>query len=244
MNVAPYKNVKDALIDYISFMFNVNEYGCDSPDAEKTDRKRKALHDRILEAFGFSKDYRNREEVFTFSIENIVSGYEPVVDDSKNVEWLSKYVYDLIVDRLRKTDYDGIETHRRLKHFGLYNLEKKMKEYNEFLSECESVLNEWDSLKDKYNKAIFDSERKPEYKSFWHDVNGAKWAVRKCEKTMREFLSMPTDAYTKVAVEEYFDKPWDNIIERMKKIAYITINCKIYMKQFIEKNKEILENAK
>lgn len=243
MIVVQYDKVKDALTEYISFMLNIAEDGCDASDAEKTDRKRRALHDKVVEAFGYPKDYFWRERVFTFSVENIASGYEPVVDDSRNVEWMSKYVYDYISDKLHDVDYCGVKTDRRLKHYGLHNFEVLMKDYNEFLSECESVLAEWDSLKDKYNDSIEGSGKKCEEKSFWHEVNGAKSNVKSCEKTIREFLSMPTDAFTDAARKKYYEEPWNSIIESKKKIAYEVVKCQIYMKQFKEHNKEILKNA-
>ena len=243
MNVVPYEKVKDALIDYISFMLNISEYECDSSDIEKTDRKRKALHDNIVKAFGYPTNYCYREKIFTFSVEKITSSYEPIVDDSKNVEWLSKYVYDYISDNLRCLDYYGVKTNRRLRHYGLYNLEKMMKGYNDFIKECESVLKEWDSLRDRYNKSVSTSNEKCETKSFWHEVNGAKFTVKECEKIMREFLSLTVEAYTEPSVKTYWDNPWNLIVESKKKIAYETVNCQIYMKKFKEEHKEILKKC-
>ena len=242
MSVVPYENVKSALVEYISFMLNISEYGCGASDVEKTDRKRRALHDRVVEAFGFEKDYYYREDVFTFSVEKIASAYEPYVDDSKDVDWLSKYVYDYISDRLRDVDNSCLlKTNRRLTHYGPHNLDNIMKKYDEFLSECESILKEWDSVREKYNDSISTSGKEKEWTSFWHEVNGAKSAVRRYEKTVRELLSMPSEAYTEAAVKKYWDEPLAKIVEMKKKIAYEAIRCQIYMKNFKRDNK-ITEN--
>ena len=45
MIVVQYDKVKDALTEYISFMLNIADDGCDASEAEKTDRKRRAVHD-------------------------------------------------------------------------------------------------------------------------------------------------------------------------------------------------------
>ena len=249
------KAAVEAILEYIYFIENNrDENGELSPnDPTKFDSKRKQLHLAIASIFGLSENSRpNYKNVLDFTtLEGFV--WDRWNKDGRNLEEYAEILYWGFVDKINgfRAPYTEIETEYKTKlrindilKWTKEKIEKRMKPIDEVMDEYmrnKEAWNEDHHEKDNSKPYIYDHSNR-------HDYNGFFGSIKSAFHKIELFAEQPMEAYLKVAVAQYVDKPLDSIDETLKQLDGIAFRAQERYKKepfykYLEKKKEVEEGV-
>lgn len=223
-----FEYVKPFLVEYIAFLLNVFNGDCDGWDVNRIDSHRKMLHNKVRTAFskGRISDWRddeciNVDDLGTLSDKN-----------GGNVEKIAYDVWINISRRLSANTYYGIKPLFASNESIAKSIERERVKYEKFLADCEEIHESWRRDREKFNSHM--KEYKDQCcKSFEHDYNGAKHAINKSFEILDEFKLVPISAMLEPSVEEYYYVPLKRIQTNKEKMAYWTLLCMAFHRDFL-----------
>lgn len=242
----------EAILEYIYFMENNRDRNGEiSPeDPMKFDSRRKQLHLAIASIFGLSEDsYPSYRNVLDFTtLEGFI--WDKWITDGRKAEDYAEILYWGIVDKLNKhrAPYTEIETEYKTKlriddilKWTREKIEKRMKPIDEVMDEYKANRKAWNEDHNEKNKDepyLYDH-------SNLHDYNGFVSSINSDLRKIKLFAEQPMEAYLKVAVEQYVDKPLASIDETLKKLDGIAFRAQEQYKtepfyKYLDKRKKIV----
>ena len=233
MKIVPYEKVEKPLVEYISFLMNVKEgFVLDKDTPETIDRKRKALHDKVCEAFGITDpDDRNLVAV---NLENVTE------TDVGTVAW---NFWTVIADKIGDRNHNrgnGVKTRYREKAFMESRIKRCERRFQEMMDYCMEIFNAFNKDRREYNDRIDNMHIENAFDKglycftyFEHDFNGAAGCVRRDIGTMKDFATHSDVAYTEAAVRAYVDEPLRRIETYLNKMAAQSAWCQMYHSKFV-----------
>ena len=217
MQVDKDKAIK-AIVEYIAFVSDCKPTSDES--AEKFDRKRKAYHEKVIEAFGGKSDNTYRENYNVGDVDKLLKYFDG------NIEEAAKFAYYRISDATSTILFSHIETAYTYK----YRIDKWIssieKNVNALYKQCDDIFDAFKKDQCEYNKD--KPYKKQNTKSFSHEYNRAKSQIRFALEKMKLLSKFPIEAYLMVAVKEYFLEPEKDINREMNCCRAEAFKCKMY----------------
>lgn len=220
-----YAQVKDAIVEYVSFVMNLmdDSTSADPANIEMNDRKRRMLHERIVTAFGYSPTHYRAERMFSTDVlEKLIRHH------NGNVEQISLSLYAVVKDRIDSMELDI--SYPRTK----YVEKRKMEDNGRFSklhmmkSELETCIKDFHTLYDKLlalgEEKVKTGEIKSKYDltgGFYHECNCLASRMKSYCEIVETFSKMPIYAYTDAAVVKYINEPFEKFIACRNKICFM-----------------------
>lgn len=214
--------VRKRVAEYVYFLLDCKPEG--EADATAYDSRRRKLHNAIAEIMGVKpEDFKN-----TYIADGIKNMGVPVEDfiDFHTDSVISKVHND-------RTSYGGIEIRwdvkERIPHVIKRNkkrIDDRIKEVDKVMERAQKGLNDW-------NK----DHPKEKHRYTWdvginvHDWNGFRSCIETNWSKMKALAEMPREAYTKILVNEYLDKPLQTInglVKELESIAFLAERTPYY----------------
>lgn len=222
--------VRPYLVEYIAFLMNACNGDYDGWDVTRLDKKRKKLHDRVCEAFsrGRTPSWMDRENIK-------VSDLGALSD--RNDGNIEKMAYDAWINICRNisantSKYWEIRPMFASNESVAKSIERKRKDYEKFLADCEEIHEAWKRDRDIFN-SHFEKYDDQCWKSFSHDYNGAKSSIKSDFSLLDNWKLVPISAMLEPSVEEYYYAPLKRIQGNKEKMAYCTFLCMTFHRDFL-----------
>ena len=226
------KKAVEAILEYIYFIENNRDKNGELSPVEpmKFDSRRKQLHLAIASIFGLSENsHPNYKNVIDFTT---LEGFfwDKWIRDGRKVEDYAEILYWGIVDKINqvRAPYTEIETEYKTKlriddilKWTKEKIEKRMKPIDEVMDEYKANKEAWNEDHHEKNNAepyIYDHSNRHDYNGFVGSINSA---LRKLDL----FSKQPMEAYLKVAVQQYVDKPLESINKTLEKLDGIAFRA-------------------
>lgn len=214
--------VRKAVAEYVYFL--LDNKPTDETDAAAYDSRRRKLHDAIAESMGVNPD-DFRDTCISNGIKEMTVPTDEFID----------FHADRVISKAHnnRVVYDGIEIQwdykERIPHIIRHNKERikdRIKEVDKVMERAVKGLDDWnkDHPKDKYLYT-------------WdvginvHDWNGLRSAINSKWTKMQALAEMPREAYTKILVNEYLDRPLaaiESLIKELEGIAFRAERTRYY----------------
>lgn len=194
--------VRQAVAEYVYFL--TDNKPKDETDAAAFDSRRRKLHDAIADIMGVkSEDFKDT---------NIADG---IKDMAVPVEEYIDFHTDRVISKVHndKASYGGIEIQWDAKERIQYIIKRNKKRIDDRIKEVDAVMARAMKGLDAWN--LDHPKSKTLYT--WdvgintHDWNGLRGCIKTNWAKMEALAEMPREAYTKLVVAEYLDKPLDTI---------------------------------
>lgn len=214
--------VRKAVAEYVYFL--LDNKPTDETDATAYDSRRRKLHDTIAEIMGVKpEDFKDTH--IADGIKNMTVPVEDYID----------FHTDRVISKAHnnRAAYDGIEIQwdykERIPHIIRYNKERikdRIKEVDKVMERAVKGLDDWNKDHPK-GKTLYT----------WnvgintHDWNGLRSAIDSKWAKMEALAEMPREAYTKILVNEYLDRPLaavESLIKELEGIAFRAERTKYY----------------
>lgn len=220
-----YDQVKDAIVEYVSFIMNLmdDNTSADPANIEMNDRKRRMLHERIVTAFGYTPTRYYGERMFSTTVlEKLIKHH------NGNVEQISMSLYAVIQDRIYNMEPDISYPQTK------YVEKRRMEDNDEFSklymmkTELETYDKDFHTLYDKLlvlgEEKVKAGEIKSKYDlvgGFYHECNILTSRMKSCCEIVESFSKMPIYAYTDAAVMKYINEPFEKFISCRNRICFM-----------------------
>lgn len=221
--------VRKAVAEYVYFLMDNEPKG--EEDAAAYDSRRRKLHDAIAESMGVKPDDL-RDRHIADGIENMGVSAEDFID----------FHADRVISEVhnRRAAYGGIEIQwdvkERIPHVIKRNKERikdRIKEVDKVMDRAVKGLDDWNKDHPK-NKRLYTWDVGINV----HDWNGLRSAIDRNWEKMEELAEMPREAYTKIMVSTYLDKPLsaiNSMIKELEGIAFRAERTKYYTYERVNK---------
>ena len=214
--------VRQAVAEYVYFLLD-NELKVEA-DAAAFDSRRRKLHDAITEIMGFKPE--------DFKDTYIADGLK---DKTVPVEDYIDFHTDRVISKVHnnRAAYNGIKIQWDYKERIPYIIERNKKRIDDRIKEVDKVMERAVNGLDDWNK----DHPNDKYLYTWsvgintHDWNGLRDAINSNWAKMEALAEMPREAYTKILVNEYLDKPLaaiESLIKELEGIAFRAERTKYY----------------
>lgn len=218
-------NLRKAVAEYTYFLLDCKPEG--EADAVTYDSRRRKLHNAIAEIMGVKPE--------DFKDTHIADG---IKDMGVPVEDFIDFHTDRVITKVHndRTSYGGIEIRwdakERIPHIIKHNKKRigdRIKEVDKVMERAQKGLADWNKDHPK-DKRLYTWDVGINV----HDWNGLRSAINSNWNKMEALAEMPREAYTKILVNEYLDKPINTIeslIKELEGIAFRAERTKYYTYQ-------------
>lgn len=214
--------VRQAVAEYVYFLADSRPK--DGTDAAAFDSRRRRLHDAIAETMGVKPE--------DFGDTSIADG---IANMGVPIEEYIDFHTDRVISKVHndRAAYGGIEIQWDAKERIQYTIKRNKKRINDRIKEVDAVMTRAMKGLDAWN--LDHPKGKTLYT--WdvginaHDWNGLRGRIKTNWAKMEALAEMPREAYTKLVVAEYLDKPLDTIrrlTNELEGIAFRAERTKYY----------------
>ena len=208
--------------EYVYFLLDNEPKG--EADAAAYDARRRKLHDAIAKIMGVKPE--------DFKDTYIADGLK---DKTVPVEEYIDFHTDRVISKVHndRTSYGGIEIRWSEKERIPHIIERNKKRIKDRIKEVDKVMERAVKGLDDWNK----DHPKDKHLYTWdvgintHDWNGLRSAINSNWNKMEALAEMPREAYTKILVNEYLDRPLaaiESLIKELEGIAFRAERTKYY----------------
>ena len=208
--------------EYVYFLLDNKPEG--EADAAAYDSRRRKLHDAIAKIMGVKpEDFKDTH--IADGIKNMGVPVEDFID----------FHTDRVITKVHndRNSYGGIEIRwdakERIPHIIKHNkkrIQDRIKEVDKVMERAVKGLDDWNKDHPK-DKRLYTWDVGINV----HDWNGLRSCIETNWSKMEALAEMPREAYTKILVNEYLDKPIntiENLIKELEGIAFRAERTKYY----------------